>query len=169
MAPNHRIYPRLNVEDFETELEKAVIKANWEKIREGRSNEENHIVVETGDKKDTLKTFDASKKAINFRNLKATDLKNNKRIYILETGDDTEEIRMNNVKSELKGVYIKYMKEHCDDKGNMLENNLSVEQVKAIKELKTKMKNENLVCVETDTLFPRICSISLILSISKCF
>ena len=35
MAPNHRIYPRLNVEDFETELDKAVIKADWEKLREG--------------------------------------------------------------------------------------------------------------------------------------
>ena len=32
----------------------------------------------------------------------------------------------------------------------MLENNLTVEQFKAIKELKTKMKKENLVCVETD-------------------
>ena len=85
---------------------------------------------------------------INFRNLKATDLKNNKRITILETGDYAEEIRMNNVKSELKEVYIKYIKENCDDKGNLLENNLSVEQ--AIKELKTRMKNENLVCVETD-------------------
>ena len=67
---------------------------------------------------------------------------------ILETGDYAEEIRMNNVKSELKEVYIKYIKENCDDKGNLLDNNLSVEQ--AIKELKTRMKNENIVCVETD-------------------
>jgi hypothetical protein len=51
--------------------------------------------------------------------LKATDLKNNKRITILETGHDAEEIRMNNVKSELKEVYIKYMKENCDNKGNL--------------------------------------------------
>jgi hypothetical protein len=119
-------------------------------LREGRSNEEHHVEIETGDKKDALKTFDASKKVLNFRNLKATDLKNNKRINILETGNDEEEIRMNTVKTELKEVYKKYMKEHCDDKGNVLENNLSVEQFKAIKELKTKMKNENLVCVETD-------------------
>ena len=45
---------------------------------------------------------------------------------------------------------MKYMKEHCDNKGNVLENNLTVKQFKAIKELKNKMENENLVCVETD-------------------
>ena len=114
------------------------------------NNEERHKALESGDKKNTLKAFDSSKKVINFRNLKATDLKNNKRITILETGDYAEEIRMNNVKSELKEVYIKYMKENCDNRGNLLENNLTVKQVKAIKELKTKMKNDNLVCVETD-------------------
>ena len=42
------------------------------------------------------------------------------------------------------------MKEHCDEKGNLIENNLTVDQINAIKGLKTKMKNENLVCVETD-------------------
>ena len=42
------------------------------------------------------------------------------------------------------------MKEHCDKKGNMKENNLTKEQVKTIKELKDKIKSENLVCIETD-------------------
>ena len=106
MAPNHRIYPRLNLESFETELEKAVIKSNWEKLREERSNEENYKALETDENKDTPKTFDASKKIVNFRNLKATDLKNNKRIKIHEEGDDAEEIRSNTVKTELKEVFI---------------------------------------------------------------
>ena len=150
MAPNHRVYSRLNLESFETELEKAFIKANWEKLREGHSNEERNKALETGDNMETLKTFDDKKKVIDFRNLKATDLKNNKRIKIPEFNDDVEEIRSNTIKTELKEVFIKYMKENCDEKGNMLEGNLTVEQVKAIKDLKMKMKNENLVCVETD-------------------
>ena len=87
---------------------------------------------------------------VNFQNLKATDLKNNKRIKIPEFDDDAEEIRSNTVKTELKEVFMKYMEEHCDEKGNLLDGNLTTEQVKAIKDLKMKMKNENLVCVETD-------------------
>ena len=150
MAPNHRVYSRLNLESFETELEKAFIKANWEKIRENHSNEEHNKALETGYNKDDLKTFDKKKKVVNFQNLKATDLKNNKRIKIPEFDDDAEEIRSNTVKTELKEVFMKYMEEHCDEKGNLLDGNLTTEQVKAIKNLKMKMKNENLVCVETD-------------------
>jgi hypothetical protein len=42
------------------------------------------------------------------------------------------------------------MKENCDKFGNMLENNLSEKQVKSIKSLKSKMKDEDIVCFETD-------------------
>ena len=42
------------------------------------------------------------------------------------------------------------MKKHCDEKGNQLENNLTMRQTTGIKDLKTKMKAEDLVCIETD-------------------
>ena len=150
MPPNHRVYPRLELESFETELEKAGIKATWEKLSENRNNEEHFKELETGETKESLKVCDEDTKTVNFRNLKATDFKNNKRINIVEENDDKEEIRMNHVKNELKEVFIKYKKEHCDNKGNLIDNNLSVEQLKAMKNLKMKMKTENLVCVETD-------------------
>ena len=84
--------------------------------------------------------FDDENSIIDFRNLKATDLKNNKRIVIPKLDDDDDEIRRNNVKKELKGVFVKYMNENCDKSGNMKNNNLSVNQVKTIKGLNNKMK-----------------------------
>ena len=42
------------------------------------------------------------------------------------------------------------MIDHCDEKGIMLDTNLRDEQTKAIKDLNTKIKNEDLVCLETD-------------------
>ena len=42
------------------------------------------------------------------------------------------------------------MKKHCDEKGNQLENNLTMRQTTGIKDLKTKMKAEDLVCIETN-------------------
>ena len=77
-------------------------------------------------------------------------MKHNKRMFIPDLEDNAEEIRANNVKRELREVFVKYMKEHCDEKGNIKDNNLTKEQVKTIKELKDKIKNENLVCIETD-------------------
>jgi hypothetical protein len=52
-APNHRIFPKLNLEIFETELEKCMIKAKWEKTREERNNEQHFKAIETGEHKDT--------------------------------------------------------------------------------------------------------------------
>ena len=46
IPPNHRIFPRLNLESFETELEKCNIKGVWEKIRGERNNEEMYKAIE---------------------------------------------------------------------------------------------------------------------------
>ena len=67
-----------------------------------------------------------------------------------ELDDDSEGIRRNNLKSELREVVIKYKNDYCDKSGNILENNLSEEQLKDIKELKCRIKKEGLICGETD-------------------
>ena len=45
---------------------------------------------------------------------------------------------------------MRYREKHCDKSGNILKNNLNVKQLKSIKELKTKMNSESLVCYKTD-------------------
>ena len=149
LPPNHRIFPKLKLEEFRTELEKCVVKANWQKTREQRQQED----INRKSENDDARTDDSNDKTnvIDFRNLRATDLKNNKRIvYPKPDADDEEEIRRNNVKRELEKVFVNYMNENCDKFGNVTENNLSEKQVKAIKTLKEKMKDEDLVCFETD-------------------
>jgi hypothetical protein len=149
LPPNQRTYPKLKLDDFKTELEKCVIKANWQKTNEQRKQENLNKKNENDNVTDEVP--DETKNVIDFRNLRATDLKNNKRVVIPNPDDDDEEeIRRNNVKKELEKVYVNYMSEHCDKFGNMNENNLSDKQVNAIKSLKEKMKNDNLVCFETD-------------------
>ena len=94
LPPGHSIYPKLNLEAFETELEKCVIKAKWEKFRESCKQEEQNKRLELDEPETTSKkVFDDEKNTIDFRNLKATDLKNNKRIVIPKLdADDDEEI-----------------------------------------------------------------------------
>ena len=69
--PNHRVFPKLNLEDFRTELEKCVIKANWEKMGDKTKNEEENRKLENDD------TFSAApvtrSKVIDFRELNATE------------------------------------------------------------------------------------------------
>ena len=68
--------------------------------------------------------FTIETKTLDFRNLKATDMKMNKRIIMPELDDDEEEIRRSNVKNNLKKVFMNYREKNCDKFGNIMENNL---------------------------------------------
>ena len=87
---------------------------------------------------------------LKFKNLKATDLKNNKRVILPKIDDDEMEIKRNHVRNELKSIFINFKKENCDKYGNLIENNLDDVQVQTIKELKKKIDDENLVYYKTD-------------------
>ena len=54
------------------------------------------------------------------------------------------------MKIALRKVVIKYKNEHCDTFGNVLENNLSGTQLRDLKKLKSRIKEESLVCSQTD-------------------
>ena len=71
-------------------------------------------------------------RTVDFRNLKATDLKNNKRVIIPALDEDDVEIRQIYLKNELKEVVLKYQSEHCDKYENILDNNLNVNQLDTI-------------------------------------
>ena len=96
------------------------------------------------------KVYDHKTKALNLGNLKATDLKNNKRVIYPVNEDDEKEIKRNNVACELKRVFKDFKNKHCDRHGNLKGNNLNEEQRNTIKNLKKKMKEEELVCFKTD-------------------
>ena len=82
--------------------------------------------------------------------MRATEFKNNKRVVLPVPSDNQEEIRRNNLKNELRKVVLNYKNENCDKFGNVLINNLNESQLKDIKKLKDRMKNEGLVCGETE-------------------
>ena len=67
-----------------------------------------------------------------------------------ELDNDEEEIKRGNVKNELRKIFMNYRSKHCDNFGSIFKNNLNEKQLKSIKELKTKMKDEELVCYKTD-------------------
>ena len=156
LPPDHTVFPKVDIEEFDTEMEKCIIKCTWEANKEQRRSEEKKAKeeasekVKPNDEEENNKLYDDRTKSLDFRNLKPTDFKNNKRIVIPDANDDPEEIRRNNLKSELRKVAIKYKEEHCDKFGNLIDNNLTKTQLKTIKNLKQRIKDEGLTCGETD-------------------
>ena len=156
IPPNHATYPKINMEDIKTELEKCMIKCKWGNIRDLTENEENNKKKDLGEENDdssvkvSEKVWDQEKKSLNLGNLRATDFRNNKRVFIPKLDDDEDEINRNFVKNELIKVVEKYKNENCDKYGNIIENNLDPKKIKTIKELKNRIKEEKLVLYETD-------------------
>ena len=171
LPPDYAIFPKVSLEEFDTDMEKCIIKCKWEVNQEQRKSEQKKVIEEVSEDgseddrahkvvstssgtlfKNTSaeKFYDNDTKTLDFRNLKDTDLKNNKRVVLPELDDDPEEIRRNNLKGELRKVVLEYKKNHCDKFGNIHDNNLNKEKLKDIKDLKNRMKTENLACGETD-------------------
>ena len=154
LPPDHTVFPKIDIEEFNTDMEKCVIKCNWEANREQREAEEKKDIEEVSEEiKSQGETYDNEiddKKGLDFRNLRATDFRNNKRVVLPDLDDDPEEIRRNNLRNELRQVVLKYKNENCDKLGNLIDNNLSETKLKDIRNLKCRMKKEGLVCGETD-------------------
>jgi uncharacterized protein YwbE len=135
-------------------MEKCTIKCQWEVNKEERIFEQKKAREEASEEvektKECMGGDEKVKNSFDLRNLRATAFKNNKRVILPQPGDDNEKIRRNNLKSELRKVVVKYRNEKCDAFGNLLDNNLSETQQKNLKNLKSRIRQEGLVCSQTD-------------------
>ena len=131
LPPDHTIFSKVDIEEFDTDMEKCVIKSKWQDNHEQRKFEELKV---TEEQKDDTKSVDKNNenenesKGIDFRGMRATEFKNNKRVVLPELDDDHKEIQRNNLKNELRKVVTDYKNIYCDKSGNILENNLTQKQ-----------------------------------------
>ena len=79
-------------------MEKCVIKARWQNIQEQRKFEEEKVAEEQNEDIEDVDKVN-SENGFDFKNIKPTDFKNNKRVILPETDDDAEEIMRNNLKN----------------------------------------------------------------------
>ena len=106
------------MENIETEADKCFIINTWENVRKQRKLEKNKTDIEKEDmegktdNKDTAGSINKeNSKKVTFKDMKATDLKNNKRIVIYAENDEELEIRNNYIKKEFMKVAEKFIKE----------------------------------------------------------
>ena len=105
LPPDHTTFPKVVVEEFNTDMEKCVIKCNWQHMKEQRQFEEKKALeeaseeIKSNDEETYNKVYDNEKKSLDMRNIKPTDFKNNKRVVLPELNDDSVEIKRNNLKN----------------------------------------------------------------------
>ena len=67
-----------------------------------------------------------------------------------EIKDSKVEIAIASAKSKLENITETYIREKCDQRGNILETNLSNEETSGLKSLKQRIKNGEIVVAPTD-------------------
>ena len=96
-----------------------MVKATWESNRQSIEKERALAEKEKNNndvtKIENDKVYDRTTKILDLRNLKATDLKNNKRVILNKNNDDEKEVKRNNVVSEFRRIFKNYRDTHAID------------------------------------------------------
>ena len=145
LPPKFTLHTRIDMENFQTDLEKSAIKLRWDLMN--KDDNKDNIKADEIEKKEF---YDDETKVMNFQFKKATDFKLNKRIKIPEPLETNEEVKIGYVKEELTKVVKNYMKNYCDKKGKPKNSNLDSKKEQDLKDLEKKMKEEDLVIFNTD-------------------
>ena len=98
LPPDYTIFPKVDLAEFDTDMEKCAIKCKWAAISEERKAEREKVLEEASeggngtDKEISNKFYDNVSKSLNFKNLRATVFTNNKRFILPKLEEDPKEI-----------------------------------------------------------------------------
>ena len=95
--PGHAIYRNVKEIDVELDIEEAFTKLRWNKV----NNQENDKDTISVDKKEDVKCYDPINEVLDFQQMKATDMKCNKRVYMVDPSDIEMETKCENLKIEM--------------------------------------------------------------------
>ena len=141
LPPKFATYEKVELEPCEAEIEKALAKLRWEEKKKNMDQEGNELPA------DEKRWHDARTKTIDMRELRATELPFNNRIYAPKPLDNETEICIQNMKGKLNNCTERYIEETQRKKK---ETNLTQEQKQGLRSLKERKEEKEIVIFETD-------------------
>ena len=171
LGPKFCLYVNLCEEEFETDLEEAIIKIKWDLMsddKNGKPGEEDialRIVLgrnecdEIDEQKEeeervlaaeTKNPFDRGNMTFNYAKRRATDMKANSRVHFPSKARPLdEESALETLRMELKSMFKYYVMKNCG-KGGSQKTNLTKAQEAGLKSLKKRVKEGDLIIIPTD-------------------
>ena len=141
LPPKFATYEKINEEQCEAQIEKALAKLRWEEKRNAVDPDGNELPPEERN------WHEVRTNTLDFRKFRSTDLPFNSRIHAPQPLDNETETCIQNLKMKLNQCTTKYI-EMRRRSGNQL--NLTAEQQEGLKSLKERRKNNEIVIFETD-------------------
>ena len=139
LPPKFALYEDIDPLKLEIQVEKANSKLRWA-IKQKEQENEGNLRTERE------KIFNPTTKTFNFRDMRGTDLKFNRRIKLPPAVNITWESKMRLLSERLKEVTNDYLV----TTSNKNHNNLSRNQNKGLKTLTNKIASGNIVVFQTD-------------------
>ena len=149
LPPKTAKFAQLKIDKIEVEVDKARVKARWhdqsEEEHKGSGKTLEELQKEEIEEREIVKG-----NKVNMNNIRVTELPGNKDVILPDDRSDSIEAGLAAFKQEILVVAKNYIENHCDSKGNIKESNLKPEMEQGLIELKTKIKNDNLIYGKTD-------------------
>ena len=137
VLPKDTFYNRISIKDAEQQSEVSFAKQRWNEKK--GENDEN-------DKK----IFDVNTRVIDLSNKKATDMRSNQRVKLIEPDiDDEKETKRDHLKLKIKDTYGEYINKYCTKDGD-IKSVMDEELNNGLKSLKEKGKADKITILPTD-------------------
>ena len=150
LPPKQTVFDKISKEQLEVAAEVLANKIRWElrarDQREGAEWTEEHEWELVKEKM----VFDEPNKSMNFAKQRVTDMESCRRINTPDPGKERDEIVIANLKSRFVSAGMDYVKQNCDKKGNIIEQNIDKETSDGIKSLKERSDKNEIIVVPTD-------------------
>ena len=155
--PELALYSNINMAEIEQEVETTLTQIRWTRIETGYRQEE----TEEGNKpenKELIKkmnyndriVYNREEHKIDLTNRCATDMKNNRRVFLPKGRPPNEEAELRLRAQMWKSKVEEYVKEKCDPKGNQVEDNLNAQLKRGLEFLIKKTKEGELIVIGSD-------------------
>ena len=135
--PNFMLLDRINTDEIEVEIEKGLAKARYELMGCADEVEENM-------------TKEVSDRTLKYAYMRATEIPTVARLFPPKPSTYTKEKILDNIKSKMLDTVSEYKRLHCDKDGKIKEQNVTKAEEKAIKDIKKRITDREIVVSTTD-------------------
>ena len=159
LQPKFAVYDKIDMKRIREELEVAKTKMRWERRRNGYCEDEDKRTDEEGEKEDEenerieirmREIYDPENETVDLRKRMATDVKTNQRVFLPQPRPAREEAELMVRTERLERIVSKYMEENCNEKGEIIETNITNQQKRGLKKLLKRVKEGEIVVTTTD-------------------
>ena len=145
--------------DYETVL--CQTKIRWSRRHEGNPKEQEAEWIEGESLKvynpqevielnKDREIYDPDLKTVNWTKQKATDMRNNPRVYLPKSRPNGEELELGTKAFMYQQTIEKYQEQFCNDKGTQIRSNLTKSEQNGIRKLKARQKCGQIVINTSD-------------------